>query len=119
VIKRCLAELDLRADHPELLLSSSFPSVRAGPFNCLGEGFEIDRTAPHGNSGEVTKKRRVRPLATLVGCDARDLENGPNLVLVELELAAWKSGRGGNRITRFLQPRVHPTILSERHATRT
>jgi hypothetical protein len=97
---------------------TSKPSLQ-GSFNCLGERVEIDRAAPHGDSGEVTEKRCVRPLATLVRCDAGDLEDGANFVLVELELGAWKSRHGGDRITRLLQPRVHPAILSEWHATRT
>jgi hypothetical protein len=41
------------------------------------------------------------------------------LVLVELELRGWNSRHAGDRITRLLQPRVHPAILSEWHATRT
>jgi hypothetical protein len=88
-------------------------------FNRPGERVKIDGAAPHGYPGEVTQKRCVRPLATLVRRHAGDLKNGPNLMLVELELAGWKSRRGGDGITRFLQPRVHPAILSEWHATRT
>jgi hypothetical protein len=87
--------------------------------NSLRECVEIDGAAPHGNPSEVTKERRVLPLATLMRRHAGDLENGPNLVLVELELAGWESRRGGERMTRFLQPRVHAAILSEWHATRT
>jgi hypothetical protein len=85
----------------------------------LRESLEIGRTASHGNPGQVTEERCVRPLAALVGCEAGDLENDSNLIVVELKLAGWKSRCGGDLITRPLQPRVHPAILSQRHATRT
>lgn len=97
----------------ESLVSSTGnePSLRCS-FNRPGERFEIDRARPHGNPGEVTEKRCVRPVATLVSCDSGDLENRPNLVFVELELDGWKSRHGGDHITRLVQPRVHPAILS-------
>jgi hypothetical protein len=60
---------------------------------------------------EIAEKRRVGPLAALVRCDARELEQLVHLGLREIELGSVATGRRDEPVARLCEPVVHSGSL--------